>query len=575
MQFHITCLRHLASPLIWNPASWDVCAGRALLALAKRIRVAVARVAAEGDPRCSFEDCSAHANRDPGPAFMGILVGEVLAVCEEQPDRCPFVSWVMSWDDVEPIVMFDTRLRPGWEKFMHQRQKLLELGNTSGLHDAYVDFKHQSVSIMIEYNGQADVMAFGPYGYLNEPFFGPSLVFPAKLRVVLLMLKKERFRSSSVVQATFPWALQSEVETGAAFLRDAIAVLRPKNVFPGDSVAVLMMAKCAYQMNQIASSLTPLMRDVVLPILAASIPQPFQYPPPTLSKLIPGHEPFGPKEIVVTDNDGMGEVTPDWVRAKEAMEKLGPCYVKKEYSEAGRGVSSKVLNEELLREGLMKVFDRNDGVGIIDLDLKSRIFLQKEITGPKKPVGFRFYAEGGKVLAGYLGVVDVANVLAGISFITIRSKRVEHSTREFVKAINYTGFGAAWWWRDHDGHPHLIDFNPRLERHACVNAVLLQQNETEQLIRDPCGAYQSILLGKIPRSFYKEKPRLIKKGLRFMEPMRVVNMGMRDVAQIGVELLRSRNSTWNIHKDDVDLWNIHEEEINAYIRRWDEKFSKK
>ena len=42
------------------------------------------------------------------------------------------------------------------------------------------------------------------------------------------------------------------------------------------------------------------------------------------------------------------------------------------------------------------------------------------------------------------------------------------------KAINYTGFGAAWWWKAgaRGNAPLLIDFNARLERQACLTPVL-------------------------------------------------------------------------------------------------------
>jgi hypothetical protein len=60
------------------------------------------------------------------------------------------------------------------------------------------------------------------------------------------------------------------------------------------------------------------------------------YPPPTLSKLIPGHEPFAPVEIVVNEDDGLMNVAPNVSFVQEAWKKMGGrVYLKKEYSEAG------------------------------------------------------------------------------------------------------------------------------------------------------------------------------------------------------------------------------------------------
>ncbi len=87
-------------------------------------------------------------------------------------------------------------------------------------------------------------MTFGPYGFHNEPFFAPSLTLPRRnLRVTALMMQREMFESSLLRQAVFPWSLQSDVDMGALYLRDAVSRMRPRYIFPGDSIAVLMIAK--------------------------------------------------------------------------------------------------------------------------------------------------------------------------------------------------------------------------------------------------------------------------------------------------------------------------------------------
>jgi hypothetical protein len=48
----------------------------------------------------------------------------------------------------------------------------------------------------------------------------------------------------------FPWSLQSDVELGALYLRDAVARMRPRYVFPGDSIGVLMIAKAASKLYE-------------------------------------------------------------------------------------------------------------------------------------------------------------------------------------------------------------------------------------------------------------------------------------------------------------------------------------
>ncbi len=47
------------------------------------------------------------------------------------------------------------------------------------------------------------------------------------------------------------------------------------------------------------------------------------YPPPTLSKLIIGHEPFAPVERIVDDDDGLRNIAPNISRVQEAWNEVG------------------------------------------------------------------------------------------------------------------------------------------------------------------------------------------------------------------------------------------------------------
>ena len=60
------------------------------------------------------------------------------------------------------------------------------------------------------------------------------------------------------------------------------------------------------------------------------------------------------------------------------------------------------------------------------------------------------YAEAGKVIAGHLSVVDAGTSLYGVCYSTIRDPVTENATIQFIHSINFTGFGAVWWWQGVD-----------------------------------------------------------------------------------------------------------------------------
>ena len=256
--------------------------------------------------------------------------------------------------------------------------------------------------------------------------------------------------------------------------------------------------------------------------------------------------------------------------------------MKKEFSEAGRGVVRPHNVTDVLR-AIQKIWSRADGIGYVDLDVKIRIFLQREIIQHpgRSPVGYRFYAERGQVYGAHLSVIEHAVQLYGISYRTIRDAKVEQAAEAFIRAINYTGFGATWWWTNAEGKPHLIDFNPRLERHACINAAMVAADDQANTRRDPCVLFQRLRQGEefdaanLPEmvdagellfSFLSFFLNFVCVGVRYYEPMRIVNIGMRPEAKKFVDILSDNGTFWNVHPHDHDLHRLHVVNVNNFVR---------
>ncbi len=62
------------------------------------------------------------------------------------------------------------------------------------------------------------------------------------------------------------------------------------------------------------------------------------------------------------------------------------------------------------------------------------------------PLGARFFAMKGRVIALTLSRLIGWHQKLALRYITIRNAEVEDLSIRFAKAINYTGFGSAWWW---------------------------------------------------------------------------------------------------------------------------------
>ncbi len=449
---------------------------------------------------------------------------------------------------------------------------------------SYDAFKYLALDYVLHRGGPVlplDGLVFGPDGFHNEPFFGPSLVLPTrKLRVFTLMLLRNMFDTDTLMHTVFPVSLQSDVELGAIYLRDALIRLRPKRIFFGDSVAILMTSKLAKKLYDFPERTG--LEQAVLRILEDSMEFPPTYPPVGLSKLVPGREAYSPAEVVWSEDDGMRTVGPNMSAVQAAWDQLGGLgtvvVLKREYTEGGRGVSM-ILRQSDLAAGLEKVYERTGGVGLIDLDLKVRLFLQKEVPITNFiPAVFRFYAHRGQLIAGHLSRVEVATRFGGIGFVTLRDELSEQKAVEFIRLRNYTGFGTLKYWVG-KGETWQLDFNPRFERQSCISGILIEkygnsENAEERALvnKDPCAVFQ---LWSTGHKFQDcELPIILPAGIRFMDAMRVANLGMVPLAKDFIDMLTGGRYVWNLHRGDASCFRLHQNYLNNYVRDWKNQFEK-
>lgn len=509
--YHLKCLRQIAAPLAWNTKAWDPCRAKALKLLADH-----------------FSAVAHGRKEDYGGVFLKLLLGEAVAKCEEQHlASCGAVSWETA------------ALQPGG---VHDRLKVIFREWHNGLdYDVFV--KQRALALILGNDTevvekQVDVLTVGPYGYDNEIVFGPALHLPTRAaKVACLIVRDWTFPSSSVQQVIFPWSLQVDVDLAALFVRDVIRFMKPRWVFPSDSAGVLVLARVGVAVHRDGLA----QDDVVRMALSQSGPWPPKYPPPALSKLMEGHENFAPRETIISRDDGLSEISPDFAKALEAVSSLGgTVFLKKEYSEAGHGVM-KATRENVV-DRMLEMFPRSgSGMSLMDLDLTVRVFAQKEVITRSKPLGLRFFAMNGVLIAGHLSEVEVGTSSFGVRYITKRNLDVERATSRLVQKLNYTGFGAAWWW--FSDRPYLIDFNPRLERHACLSAVL----SGADLLSEPCVVFQQIVMGFYPKP--NRLPLMVRAGVQYMEPIRSLTAATKTFLQ----MLTEHEVPWNIHQQDKKL----------------------
>ncbi len=500
--YFIGCLRRVASPLLWDPSKWNLCQARAAFELVKVLHVPYNQIGIQ--------------SIDNGAVFIANLLGQALRKCEENRGAaaCNF-PWSL--------------LRPYFAEF-----PLAEAAFDG--RDFAECFRFLT---LLENTNATDVVTVAPFGYDNDPVFAPQLALPGGLSVIALVVHHVRFPSSVVRTAIYPWTLQADVELGALFLKHFLQLVTPRFVVPSDNAGILLLHK----LGSMASAGDPSL-DSLVPLFQRSLKWPIEYPPASISKLIPGHEAFAPREIVVSECDGLHCIAMEDARLQEAFASLGPnTYLKREYSEASRGVAHISKAQDISRAAAT-VFARQDGIGSMDRELNVRIFLQQAVSGKGQPVGARFFAVQGRVLAMALSQLEGWADGVALRYQTVRVADVEAKCVGFVSAINFTGFGSAWFWPDEgkEREWRLIDFNARIERHACLGAVLGESDSSS----DPCVVFQRYLAGESFDSL--TSPLIVRSSVTYLDPIRISEI-MDPVWGSAL----NKYSEWNIQRQDALL----------------------
>lgn len=508
------CMRKILSPVLWGKKQCDCCIIWALTIV--------------------IEELDFHSvGTDFGPIFLALRLTELMnsGCCHPELTRSHVSQFFSKNGTVRSL--FEKHNGPMEEEgFKTDLMEYIVFNQTNNTYRSCDSF-----------SGKTVVLVVGPYGFENEPIFAPSLSAGNKeMVVVTLLLKHFIFPSSTVQMALFPWTLQVDVDFAALYVRSVMQCLRPAWVFPGDSAGILVLSKLTSQDQS--------------PVLLKSGSS-LLYPPPAMSKLVRGHEKFSPKEIVISESDGFHYVFPDLVNARKLMDaEFGGSgvYVKREYSEASRGVS-KVAD---LRTSVANVFPRDIGIATMDLDLHVRIFLQQavQMSRTQKPVAVRFFALNGSMVAGFLSSVLTGVTNFGFRYATQRDKRIEDKNALFIRSINFTGFGSTWWWVDEGtGVPFLIDFNARLERHACISSVL---SEPEDLACDPCFAFGKIVAGVTDS---RCSAGFVREGIEFVEPIRIAEKGD------ALLFVKESERLWNLNRSDKPLLQFVKSKLEHFFAR--------
>lgn len=394
------CLRTLGASSLWRESPSSCCHVLAVMSLVRWLRT---RALCDG-------------TEDFGGEFLALALGEVLVL---SPVQC-----------LDLVVTFESAVLPSlplWIRSLH-----VEMAeNFTRFHKTVLDRLVFGEAWEPQPN-PPNVLTVGPFGFDNEPIIAPSLALPTKIaRVVVLVLKAYSFPTSSVSFAYFPWTLQSDVVLAALFVRSVARLTRADWIVPTDSAGILVIGKMAAEM--FAHPVVE--RDwYIRDALQRSLPWPVVYPPPHLSKLIAGHGRFAPREALVSDSDELHYPQgPDAARVEEAWRLVGPfSYAKREYSEASRGVAQDDAGTlESALKAVQRVFPRGAGVSAMDLELKVAIFFQADIRldSGVMPIGVRFFARAGKILAAHVSEAVESNVV----YVTVRDALVEKRTAEFVQ----------------------------------------------------------------------------------------------------------------------------------------------
>ncbi len=532
--------------MVWDRTQWDVCGARAMLLLAQWMTVS----ATMHDPDTS----------DGGAMYTALVLGDALFSCHARRRAAGegvLPPCEMSWDALVPFL--------GQNDTILDLFHVFDLGSGRYNEESFALFKTEVLEMVFGLKGNGtDVLTLGPYGFDNEPIFAPSLCRPTRAnRVTVVVMKNMRFHSDCLEMAIYPWTLTYDVVLAAAFVRDAIYTTGAQWVVPGDSAAILLMGKVGkimFERERVGAT----RYGAVLAAMERSSPQwPPSYPPNVLSKLVPGHEAFAPPEAIVSHNDGYYLVNGNHSLLHEAFDAIGPLVVmKQEYSEAGKGVVMIRKGRPELVPAFEKSFERSFGVLLLDLDLPGRVFLQRQVRlkAGMKPVGYRFFALQGTVIAAHLSQVDVSTEAFGLIYSTIRHAETEQRSVAFLRQLNYTGFGTAWWWIDASNVPYLIDFNARLERHQCLVSTYADPG---MMVNDPCHVFQRVVAKTFVMPQPEVLPLMAPAGMRYIDPIRAVRSGKK----MFLDLLLSGTVLWNLQRDDVRLEQMVQGSLHDYTSK--------
>ncbi len=156
------CAEAIAEPLIWSASAWDLCAARALIALARAFTVP----AGMDDPE----------QADGGTIFVTLLLGEAIWACQAARLRCE-----LDWRALLPYFAQNATVKQLY--FDH------DLVRGRYVVEDYAAFKHEALSLLFDL-ADTDVITAGPNTFDNEIIFAPSLCRPTRLnRVTVLTVK--------------------------------------------------------------------------------------------------------------------------------------------------------------------------------------------------------------------------------------------------------------------------------------------------------------------------------------------------------------------------------------------------
>lgn len=158
--------------------------------------------------------------------------------------------------------------------------------------------------------------------------------------------------------------------------------------------------------------------------------------------------------------------------------------------------------------------------------------------------GARIFSHAGKILAVALSKVKEFTRSVTFRWETVDDDILLQRARQLVFDTNATGFLSAWFCTGPDPERYyLIDYNARVERHACLLGVLRE----EDFPKDPCYVFQQIASGQRRVEDFHEMMR-VPGGYEYMDPIRLA--WTERVQWTDDELDQSK---WNIWRSDSKI----------------------